>query len=152
MVHTITKRFGSYPFAHRQPKHVGHCRLIHGHNWTFYVSVSCEANALDECGFVIDFGKFKDLKEQFNELFDHTLVLNVTDPMVNEVVDLLDYAKIITVPDCSCEGLCVLVAKEVAAFLRMHRPCAWVSEVRIEEDEKNFASVQFNRFHSHESR
>jgi len=34
---TCTKKFGEYPFAHRQPLHDGMCKLVHGHNWTFEV-------------------------------------------------------------------------------------------------------------------
>ena len=78
---TCSKTYTDLPFAHRQPSHQGHCALIHGHNWSFEFEFA--ADKLDECGFVIDFGKLKWLKDWINERFDHTLVLNESDPMLD---------------------------------------------------------------------
>lgn len=147
---TCSKRYSDLPFAHRQPNHDGHCALIHGHNWSFEFEFS--ALQLDECGFVIDFGKLKWLKEWINERFDHTLVLNESDPQLRYLRSALDsqpgdregapLAKIVTVPDCSCEGLAVWLAEEVNKVVQEHtQGRVFVHRVIVIEDEKNHATV-----------
>jgi 6-pyruvoyltetrahydropterin/6-carboxytetrahydropterin synthase len=149
---TCTKRYDDFPFAHRQPSHDGHCALIHGHNWSFEFEFA--ADTLDRCGFVIDFGKLKWLKDWLNEKFDHTLVLNQSDPWLPYLTVKLtgiepgglhpatDLAKIIAIPDCSCEGLAVylmekvnrLIAEQTAGRVRVCR-------VRVVEDSKNHCNL-----------
>jgi len=139
---SCTKKYSDIPFAHRQPKHDGHCRLIHGHNWAFEFEFTAEVT--DENGFVADFGKLKDLKEWVNR-FDHALALNENDPLV-DFLQKLDrpigvIAKIITVPDASCEGLAQLayaVASGIVESVTQKR--AKVSRVTIYEDSKNSAT------------
>lgn len=148
---TCTKRYDDLPFAHRQPSHDGHCALIHGHNWGFEFEFA--AKELDECGFVIDFGKLKWLKDWLLERFDHTLVLNFRDPQLPYLRNALDsqpgdrgfgpLAKIFTVPDCSCEGLCQWLMIEVNAVVFANTN-GRVSVVRVTviEDSKNTATIR----------
>ena len=94
------------PAAHRQPKHDGHCRHIHGHNWAFEITFACDT--LDECGFVVDFGKLKEVGVWFGLCFDHTLLVNADDPALESLEKNLDFAglaKVAVVSDCGCEGL-----------------------------------------------
>lgn len=108
----ITKRFTGYPFAHRQPNHKGHCRLLHGHNWDFELEFF--ASQPDECGFVYDFGHMGWIKEALAHWFDHTLVLNLSDPVQRKFCDLgPDLTSVILVPDCSAEGLAKFVFDNV---------------------------------------
>lgn len=147
---TCTKLYTDLPFAHRQPRHDGHCALIHGHNWG--VEFEFAATELDECGFVIDFGKLKWLKEWINERFDHTLVLNGSDPYLHYLRSVLDsqpgdrgvepFAKIITVPDCSCEGLCQFLMDEVNKVVAENtNGRVRVIRVTVVEDSKNTATL-----------
>lgn len=105
----VTKVFPDLPAAHRQPKHGGHCRLIHGHNWGFEITFVCDI--LDPCGFVIDVGTLRPVRELLQGLFDHTLLLNNTDPIVTDssqaavLAVLQDLSKVVVVPDCGMEGL-----------------------------------------------
>ena len=75
---TISKRYDRFPFSHRQHTHGGHCRFIHGHNWSFQFVFA--ARDLDENGFVVDFGSLGWLKDWLNDNFDHTLCLSADDP------------------------------------------------------------------------
>lgn len=147
---TCTKAYPNLPFAHRQPNHRGHCALIHGHNWTFIFTFY--ATHLDACGFVVDFGKLKFLREWIEERFDHTLVLNATDPQLRYLRQALDsqpgdrgvgaLAKLVVVPDCSSEGLAAYLLREVDALLRENTEGrVGVCKVEVVEDEKNSATA-----------
>lgn len=147
---TCSKTYVELPFAHRQPNHAGHCALIHGHGWTFTFTFT--ATHRDECGFVVDFGGLKWLKAWLEERFDHTLVLNETDPMLPYLRSALDsqpgeregrpLAKIVTVPDCSAEGLADYLRTEVDALMRAHTANrVGVISVVVEEDARNSATA-----------
>lgn len=154
---TCTKTYTDLPFAHRQPNHDGHCSLIHGHNWGF--TFEFEATELDECGFVIDFGKLKWLKEWIEERFDHTLVLNGDDPWLDylefHLVDATDtigddqgtgrhadLANIFTLPDCSSEGIGQWLMEEVTALIQVQtKGRVWVRQIIVTEDSKNVATI-----------
>lgn len=115
---TITKEFREYPAAHRQHAHRGHCRLIHGHSWTFRLEFT--AQELDENFFVVDFGRLKFLREFFENNFDHTLLLNQDDPLLESLkADLHDSASITVVPNCGAEGLAVWVFTNVTILMGM---------------------------------
>ena len=125
---TCTKRYDNFPFAHRQHNHDGHCALIHGHNWSFEFEFS--AGRLDENGFVVDFGKLKWLKEWLATMFDHTLLLNSDDPMLDYLEEVLgevrpdaaspssfELANIKVVPNGGAEGLAMYVFNQVSGML-----------------------------------
>src|SRR5580765_5115018 len=106
---TCSKKFADIPFAHRAPMHDGHCKLIHGHNWSFDITFAGEP---DINGFVMDFGKLADLRDCFRELFDHKLLINEGDPLASEILQFLrthGIDNVTLVEDCSSEGLAQLV-------------------------------------------
>ena len=147
MLLTCSKVIADVPFAHRQPKHNGHCALIHGHNWTWTFTFA--ASSLDECGFVVDFGKLKFLRTYIDQLFDHALVLSRTDPRLNELKRDLGWsgpsplARIVLVDDGSCEGLLTefypILNKQVQDATDGR---VWISELTLHEDAKNFATIR----------
>lgn len=150
---TIAKRFANLPFAHRQHRHAGHCRLIHGHNWDFEFEFAC--SKLDDNGFVVDFGALKWLRAWLEDRFDHTLVLNLDDPHLTYLTHRLNpdfiqdcqgFAKIVVVPNCGAEGLAAWILEKVNLELQrlgigqdrgLH-----VVRVTAFEDEKNSATVR----------
>jgi 6-pyruvoyltetrahydropterin/6-carboxytetrahydropterin synthase len=145
MTITCSKRFENLPFAHRQHNHAGHCRLIHGHNWSFEFTF---AGPLDSNGFVVDFGKLKWLREWLEEKFDHTLVLNDSDPsleyimetLVRGVTGICDLAKIVTVPNCGAEGLAEYVAIRINGHLETTGATYRVTRLTVFEDNRNSAT------------
>lgn len=149
-MHKVTKSYRDFPAAHRQPKHDGHCALIHGHNWGWDITFSCDT--LDECGFVIDVGKLDKLKAFLTDHFDHTLLLNMDDPLLAYLKGVLltpnasesetpPIAKIVALPNCGMEGLARYVYQWADSFCVEH----WsrglrVVEVVCWEDGKNRAT------------
>tara|TARA_B100000700_G_C14673185_1_gene681792 strand:+ start:157 stop:636 length:480 start_codon:yes stop_codon:yes gene_type:complete len=77
---TCTKRFIGYPCSHRQWRHEGHCRYVHGYSrsFTFWFG----AQELDKNGFVVDFSSLKRLEEKLIDQFDHTFLVNFDDPLL----------------------------------------------------------------------
>lgn len=134
---TVTKRYRDLPAAHRQPKHAGHCRLIHGHNWGFDFTFGCEK--LDGNGFVVDLGQLEWLKRWLHETFDHTFLLNKED----QFLIMPEFAKIVRVPNCGVEGLAMFVFDKVQAVLRGPKAedrGEHLIEVTCWEDSKNSAT------------
>ena len=146
---TITKRWDNLPASHRQPKHDGHCRLTHGHDWAFEVTFTCET--LDDCGFVVDFGKLKAVKVWLETCFDHTFLVNADDPKLSELekLDTEGLAKIVLVDDCSCEGLAKFVFDNVTGMIFDGRlgdsakdRRLQVVKVTVHEDSRNSATYE----------
>jgi 6-pyruvoyltetrahydropterin/6-carboxytetrahydropterin synthase len=140
---TCSKVYSDLPFAHRQPNHDGHCAHIHGHNWSF--KFTFEADTIDECGFVVDFGKLKWLKKFIDCNFDHTTVLNSSDPHLEHIRSALEpdgLITIVTVPDCSSEGLASFLLDTVNVVIAQ-KTCGRVrvKSVEVIEDNKNSATA-----------
>lgn len=141
---TVTKRYQDLPAAHRQPNHPGHCRLIHGHNWAFDITFT--AKEKDACGFVIDVGGLKPLKEALESKFDHQLLLNREDPELDRYAQDR-FCRLTIVEDCSMEGLAELVfylAQEVCNAFEQNRDLK-VVRVTCWEDSKNCATYEPKR-------
>lgn len=140
---TCTKLYKDIPFAHRQPNHEGHCRFIHGHDFSFEFVFAAQRK--DECGFIVDFGKLEHLKD-FLDLFDHSLVLNESDPLLQEpcfekVIGITGN-NLLKVPDCSAEGLAEYTLENSMKIIRRLTSCrADVVSVTCFEDSKNSATA-----------
>jgi 6-pyruvoyltetrahydropterin/6-carboxytetrahydropterin synthase len=138
---TCIKRFGPFPFAHRQHKHDGHCALIHGHN--FYFEVMFMAANMDENNFVVDFGKLDDVKRELGCHFDHTFVVNYDDPNRGLFTELHNQGlcKLIIVDSGSAEGLAEFAYKLTDKIIRRFtNERVRVYKVTCFEDEKNAAT------------
>lgn len=135
----IIKKFQGYPFAHRQPNHDGHCALIHGHNWDFTVELEAADDQLDENDFVYDFGKFKFLKGWFTEMFDHTCLINASDPRLEEfrTMHASGLMNLKVVPSASAEGLAKLIFNQIINNYDLGK--AKLVSVTVHEDYKNSA-------------
>lgn len=144
---TCTKRYDNFPFAHRQPNHAGHCSRIHGHNWSFEFEFACDI--VDHNGFVVDFGGLKGLHADLERMFDHTLVLNVNDPLARDQT-LRQFAVVNVVPNCGAEGLADFLFKGVNARLSCLFPDGAgrtarglrVVRVTVFEDNRNSATAK----------
>ncbi|MEB3265450.1 MAG: 6-carboxytetrahydropterin synthase [Cyanobacteriota bacterium] len=78
--HTCSKHFGGFPCCHRQWRHSGHCRFVHGYSRSF--TLWFEADRLDLHGFVVDFSSLRPLRQRLAEQFDHTFLVNADDPLL----------------------------------------------------------------------
>lgn len=94
MPHRVTRSI-DFCYGHRLLNHNGQCRYLHGHNGRLEVDI--EAEALDDMGMVVDFGKVRDLvKGWIDSNLDHRMILSRQDPVVpvlqglNEPLYLVD--------------------------------------------------------------
>lgn len=142
----ITKELPSIPFAHRQWKHAGHCRFIHGHNWTFSFQLEVDnAGCLNDCGFVVDFADFKALREYINTVLDHSFVVLRDDPFLTQFSELHNKGviKMVVLDGASAEQMAEWFANNLRSFLYSagHTPLSVrVRSVTCREDEKNTAT------------
>ena len=68
--------------AHRLLDYDGKCNNLHGHTWL--VEVSLQGDKLDDQMMVVDFGLVKSIIREF----DHRVILNKNDPLVEFCEDL----------------------------------------------------------------
>lgn len=144
MKFTISKYWGDIPFGHRQPKHEGHCKYLHGHNWGFTFTFT--STHRDEKGFVLDFGGLKGFKKFLDEKFDHKMVFNSDDKEMRDLDPCSQFLDITWVPDCSAEGLAEYLFNEMTNYLEeaysedVRSRGLKVVSVTVHEDTKNTAS------------
>lgn len=141
MTFRSTKSFFGFPCAHRQWKHEGNCKLVHGYSRSFVFVF--EAYERTFGGFVVDFGSLKWLRGHLNHMFDHTLLLCSDDPFKAAFLDLaaagacdvrfLPYG--VGMED-TAQYLCEYVDKEIR---RLTKGRAWVISVEARENETNSA-------------
>ncbi len=143
---TCRKTYADIPFAHRQHRHDGHCAQIHGHNWSFTFTFGC--SQLDSCGFVVDFGKLKQVKAWIDERFDHACLFNQDDPLLEDILAINERSGIqvyqpYIVEQCSSEGLAKHLFEVVDPMIReMTSERAYLLAVQVVEDSRNSATYQ----------
>ena len=74
---TCTRRL-EWDAMHRIPRHESKCKAFHGHRYA--AEITCDADALDALGRVVDFGVVKErIGGWIDENWDHTAVLSKHD-------------------------------------------------------------------------
>ena len=138
--HSCSKRFSDYPCCHRQWRHRGHCRFVHGYSRSF----TCwfRAHHLDEHGFVVDFSSLRGLETRLAEQFDHTFLVNADDPLLEQWRSLHEQGALDlrVMTNVGMEASAELVwgwANELLHARDHGRTCCWRVEAR--ENEKNAA-------------
>lgn len=140
---TSTKTFSGYPCAHRQPAHTGNCALVHGYSRSFHFVFG--SHQRDLCGFVVDFGDLKWLRDFLEAKFDHTLLLCYNDPLLDlfREIEAKGGAKIVVPPEgrgVGMEDTAEWVGMCVDKELRQRtRGRCWVVSLEARENEKNSA-------------
>jgi len=138
--HTCSKSFKDFPCSHRQWRHAGHCRFLHGYNRSF--TFWFQAEILDVNGFVVDFSSLRQLEQRLIDQFDHTVLVNSDDPLMDQWQALHDQGALdLRVMDnVGMEASAALIWDWANALL-LHqeggRACCWRVEAR--ENEKNAA-------------
>lgn len=135
-----TKSFFNFPCCHRQWRHEGHCKFIHGYSRSFHFWFACKELSPEH--FVVDFGALKELKQWLVHMFDHTTLINADDPElplfrdlhVKQIVDLR------VMPNVSMEGTSKFVFDYADELVRrMTQDRAWVLKVETKENKANSA-------------
>lgn len=145
-VEEITKRYDNLKAAHRQWRHEGHCCFIHGENWAFDITFASETR--DSCGFIVDFGKLRPLRDALEKWFDHVLLIDHDDPQLEVFhgLHVMGVTDLRVVDSCSAEGL-AKKAYQIASIILSGNP-EWVARgVRVTkvvcyEDNKNSATYR----------
>ena len=140
---TCRKHFHDFPCCHRQWKHPGHCRFVHGYSrsFTFWFA----AKKLDHYGFVVDFSSLKPLEEKLKNHFDHTFLANSDDPLLSEwkVLHEEGALDLRIMENVGMESTSQLIWQWANSFLferDQGRTCCWRSEAR--ENDSNSARFE----------
>jgi 6-pyruvoyltetrahydropterin/6-carboxytetrahydropterin synthase len=102
-----------------------------------------EATELDDCGFVVDFGRLRTIRDWLDHIFDHTVLIDEDDPEMHvfHAANERGIIRLITVPSASAEGLAKFICLKVQQILNKEheeRP-VFVTAVTVYEDSKNEA-------------
>jgi 6-pyruvoyltetrahydropterin/6-carboxytetrahydropterin synthase len=138
--YTCSKSFRGYPCTHRQWRHPGRCRFVHGYSRSF--TVWFRAHQLDDHGFVVDFSSLKALEQRLAHQFDHTFLANADDPLLDTWQSLHDQGALDlrVMTNVGMEASAELVWDWANALLHCRdggRSCCFRVEAR--ENEKNAA-------------
>ncbi len=135
-----TKSYEDFPCSHRQWRHEGHCRFVHGYSrsFTFWFS----AKSLDSNGFVVDFSSLKPLEKRLKDHFDHTFLVNKDDPLLTywQKLNELEALDLRIMDNVGMEFSSKLIwdwANEYLIQKDHGRTCCWKAESR--ENKANLA-------------
>ena len=136
---TSTKTYSNYPCAHRSWRHDGECAKVHGYSRSFVFTFA--SHTLDKCGFVVDYGGLKELKAHLDYMFDHTLLLNPDDPLLDkfEEIQKSGGCNIRLMPyGVGMEGTAQYLYEWADKFIREKtKGRCWVVSVESRENDKN---------------
>lgn len=158
MKYKITKTYGhenGLSSTFRQWRAKSHCAQLHGYALRF--DVTFVAAALDENGWVLDFGRLKPLKQFLQETFDHKLLIAADDPALDELCALASkwhggppvVDPVILDDGVGCEKFATLVADTIADNFEnwFGAPAAQrvaLESVEVREHGGNMAGVYFD--------
>lgn len=145
MKYRSTKTYNQgFPVAYRQHKADSHCNLVHGYALTFHFEF--ESDTLDVRNWVMDFGGLRELKEQLEDWFDHTLLVAEDDPHKEALLELgrLGIAKITEVEKTGCEGISAFLYEYINTIYLPNigeKDRIWCTKVETRETDYNMAMV-----------
>ena len=135
------KSYYDFPCSHRQWKHKGHCKFIHGYSrsFTFWFL----AKDLDENGFVVDFSSLKPLEKKLKYQFDHTFLINKDDPLMKYWKELheLKALDLRIMDNVGMEFSSQMIWKWANDYLKKQdngRTCCWKTESKENKSNKAF--------------
>lgn len=137
-----SKTFRNFPCAHRRFRHDGHCAWVHGYSRSF--TLWFRTHEPTENGFVMDFGKLKPVKAWLEETFDHTLLLDTGDPLIDQfrAIEEQGGCKLVVFDDVGMEGTCRHVKDWVDRWLETETGGrVWLHSVEVRENDKNSARL-----------
>ncbi len=142
-IYRSTKHFYGYPCTHRQWKADSHCRFVHGYSREFYFEFAC--NEMTDEFWVMDFGGLKDVKSFLEYYFDHTFLIALDDPYLENFkqMDKDGVIQLRILPNPGMEGTAKFVYDEVNKMVQEKtNNRVWITKVEVRENEKNSAFYQ----------
>lgn len=139
-----TKTFGhelGFSCAFRQWRAQSHCKYVHGYALGFKFLFG--ASTLDNCGWVVDFGGMKSLKQMLEDTFDHKLLVAEDDPNLPVFQEMQEkgIADVVVVPATGCEAFAHMVFEGAEQWLKDagFSPRVWLVSVEVSEHGANSA-------------
>ncbi len=142
-----TKTFGheaGFSSTFRQWRAHSHCNMLHGYALGFKFTFA--AVETDACGWVVDFGGLKPLKQILEDTFDHKMLVAQDDPMLELVKQMhaSKLADVVVVPATGCEAFARMVFDVTSQWLvdAGFAPRVWLVSVEVSEHGANSAICQ----------
>ena len=140
---SCSKSYEDFPCSHRQWRHKGHCRYVHGYSRSF--TFWFKAKELDINGFVVDFSSLKPLEKKLKEQFDHTFLINQDDPLLTywEKLHVLEALDLRVMENVGMEFSSKMIWHWANDFLKEKdkgRSCCWKAEAQ--ENTSNKATFE----------
>jgi 6-pyruvoyltetrahydropterin/6-carboxytetrahydropterin synthase len=142
-----TKTYGheqGFSSTFRQWRAHSHCNKLHGYSLGFKFTFA--AQDVDACGWVVDFGGLKTLKQIMEDTFDHKLLVAQDDPLLDLVKQMQSagLADVIIVPATGCEAFARMMFDVTEQWLKDagFAPRVWLISVEVSEHGANSAICQ----------
>ena len=93
----------------------------------------------------MDFGRLKTVKAWLEQQFDHTLLLDASDPLLSDfkALESAGACRLVIYDDVGMEGTAYYVYQWVDAWVREEtNGRVWVSSVEVRENDKNSARYE----------
>ena len=128
---TITPEQG-WSVAFRQHRADSHCSYLHG--YALGISMTFEAETLDDRNWVISFGALGSLRERLAKIFDHKTIIALDDPLLDlfHMLHARDGCDLVIMPKIGCEAFAEHISKVIDGWLRLHHPSGRISLVSVE--------------------
>lgn len=104
----------------RQWRATSHCRFIHGYALGVRVTFECDEDALDDNGWVGNFGGLKSFKQWLCDTFDHKMLVAIDDPAIGlfrdmnrEPIGKPQLIQLIEVERTGCEGFAKMIGQKL---------------------------------------
>jgi 6-pyruvoyltetrahydropterin/6-carboxytetrahydropterin synthase len=141
MRYTVTKSFPPISCAFRQWRAQSHCRFIHGYG--IEIELTFGTDELDAYNWVVDFGNMKELRQQYELMFDHKLLVADDDPQL-PVLETLQQSQVVSLTVLHAVGcemfaeLCYITAEQ---WLKQnsYSPRVQILQAKVSEHEYNSA-------------
>lgn len=125
----------------RQHRAHSHCRFLHG--YAIQVRATFEADELDVCNWVVDFGSLKSFKGWLEDTFDHKTLVAQDDPQLNlfREMETAGVIQMVEVPSTGCESYASMIGECLIIWLAAngYSPRARLVSVEVSEHEGNSA-------------
>lgn len=146
MKHVSTKYYGhdrGLSCCFRQWRATSHCNKLHGYALAF--EFIFESDVLDGNNWVVDFGDLKWLKAWLEDQFDHTTLVDASDPLF-PIFQQMDDANLIDMrimlDGVGCEKVSEFVFKHVSVNLEARYFDVKLRSVQVWEHEGNSARYE----------
>jgi len=125
--------------AHRQLNDTSKCGFLHGHNWKVEFKINAPISSLNECGYIIDYKKLKDVVSEY----DHKVILNDNDPL-GDILISNNQRVVLLNCEPTCENISELIFGEVMRMMKENNIPYNDITITVWENGNSWATVTSN--------